>query len=124
VAGVVNVRGRILTALHLQHFFGLQASAEASSARPYLVLVETPESEGGSGFAVNEAALVVQDVLAVQNFRASQIQESPGTIRGVRPEYVRGVTQLPGAVSDGLLVVLNLATILADKQLTIREEII
>lgn len=131
VGGVVNVRGRTLTALRLQAYFGLPSGLVGdANSKQLLVLVELPESEtrvagasanGGAATGPRESALIVQEVIAVQAFSTSQLQDASGVIRGVRPEYVRGVATR----DDGsLLVVLNLPAILNDRQMVIHEDIV
>ncbi len=115
VAGVVNLRGRILSVLDLSRFFGLPEEGDAG----HLVVVETPEME---------IALLVDDVLAVEALPASKIQEASDTLCSIRPEYVRGVAECQSvstpANGAGMLVVLNLPALLADKRLIVEEEIV
>jgi purine-binding chemotaxis protein CheW len=129
VAGVVNLRGRILSVIDLGHFFGLSraemrglAQAEANgegeaTSGPDLVVIETSDME---------IALLADDVLAVEALPASQVQEATDTIRGIHPEYVRGVAERRSGDTptngDGLLVVLDLPALLADERLIIHEE--
>jgi purine-binding chemotaxis protein CheW len=117
VAGVVNLRGRILSVVDLHRFFGLtrveRNEDDGPTGTPYLVIVETPEME---------LALLADDVLAVEALPASQVQDATGTVRGISPEYVRGVAEREGDGEGSMLVVLNLPALLADKQLIVREE--
>ena len=126
VAGVVNLRGRVLSVLDLQRLFGLSVTEgnrnngpESTERMPCLVVVETPDME---------IALSVDGILAVEALPASQVQEATDTIRGICPEYVRGVakrrSEHPLANGDGLLVVLDLLALLADERLIIHEEIV
>ena len=128
VAGVVNLRGRILSVLDLRCLFGLSRlearslpAAEDNVGRdaisPCLVVVETPEME---------IALLVDDVLTVKALPVSQVQEVADTIRGIRSEYVRGVAERRDMSTngDGLLVVLDLLALLADERLIIHEEVV
>jgi purine-binding chemotaxis protein CheW len=127
VAGVVNLRGRILSVLDLRRLFNLP-SAEAEEddeldteeTGPYLVVVET---------ANMEIALLVDDVLTVESVPVGQIQDVVGTVRGLRPEYVLGVLARndvdAGAGENGsVVVVLDLAALLADERLIVHEEIV
>lgn len=124
VAGVVNLRGRILSVIDLKRFFGL-AQAEANGERkttpgPDLVVIETPDME---------VALLADDVLAVETLPARQVQDTTDTIWGVRPEYVRGVAErrsgdTPTNGEGSMLVVLDLPALLADERLIIHEEIV
>jgi purine-binding chemotaxis protein CheW len=127
VAGVVNLRGRILSVLDLRRLFNLpSAEAEADGELgtgekgPYLVVVET---------STMEIALLVDDVLTVESVPVSQIQDVVGTVRGLHPEYVLGVVARngvdPGTEENGSVVVmLDLAALLADEHLVVHEEIV
>lgn len=139
VAGVVNVRGHILSVIDLRRFFGLPATVEDSQdgargdadgsagtshwfdpGTPSLVVVETPEME---------VALLAQDVLTVEDLPASQIQGATGTVRGLRQEYVLGVAEYDSGDTspDGegpMLAVLDLPALLADERLIVHEEIV
>jgi len=116
VTGVTNLRGRILSVLDLRHFFGLQPAETKDEDRmtPFLdlVVVETPAME---------VALLADDVLEIEPFPNSQIQEITETIRGVSSEYVQGVIER-GAETP-MIVVLDLPALLADKRLIIEEEV-
>jgi purine-binding chemotaxis protein CheW len=127
VAGVVNLRGRIFSVVDLRSFFGLPA-AEVEEADDsdygervdHLVVVETPDME---------IALLVDDVLTVEPLPASRIQDTSGTVRGLRPEYVRGVVTRVGETADteengSIVVVLDLLALLADERLIVHEEIV
>lgn len=117
VAGVVNLRGHVLSVVDLQRFLGLPPAGGNGNdglAPSYLVVVGMPDME---------LALLVSDVLTVEALSASQVQEATDAIRGLRPEYVQGVA----ARRDGdgsMLVVLDLPALLADKRLIIHEEIV
>jgi purine-binding chemotaxis protein CheW len=119
VAGVVNLRGRLLSVLDLQRFFGLPDAKrdedDAPAGASYLLAVETPGIE---------VALLADDVLAVESLPANQVQEATGTVRGVRPEYVRGVAERGGDGDGPMLVVLDLPTMLTDERLIVQQEIV
>ncbi len=114
VAGVVNLRGSILSVVDLRRFLGLAPAEDAddSPATRCLVVVET------SGM---ELALLADEVLPMETVSASRIQDAAGTVRGIRPEYVRGIADRS---SGGSMVILNLPALLSDKQLIIHEEIV
>lgn len=148
VAGVVNLRGRIVSALDLPGFLGLptvKADGEREPAAQYLVVVETPAME---------IALVVDEVLQIENLLISRIQEAAGVVRGIRPEYVQGIvvysdednsqrqagsnyrhsarpaldgnSPVSGPAESGptLMVLLDLQSLLADKRLIVHEDIL
>jgi purine-binding chemotaxis protein CheW len=116
VTGVANLRGHILSVLDLRRFFDL-APIEAEDKDlitpfPDLVVVETPAME---------VALLADDVLAIEPFSISQIQDIADTVRGIGSEYVSGViTRDDGAP----VAVLDLPALLADERLIIQEEIV
>jgi purine-binding chemotaxis protein CheW len=114
VAGVVNLRGRILSVVDLRLLFGLPAATRSGEGdfhtlgeRGFLVVVETPAMQ---------VALLCDDVLTIETLPVSQIQESSGVVRGLRPEYVLGVVERP---QGGLLVILDAPALLADDRLII-----
>jgi purine-binding chemotaxis protein CheW len=125
VAGVVNLRGRVFSVVDLRRFFGLPPAqvdkdeeAEMGGGLPYLVVVETPNME---------IALLADDVLTVESVPISQVQDTSGTVRGLRPEYVRGV--IAHAIGDTgeastMVVVLDLLALLTDERLIVHEEIL
>ncbi len=128
VAGVINMRGRILSVVDLRQFFGLPAASEddrnsdsLDEAMLQLVVVETPDME---------IALLVDDVLTVESLPIGQMQDASGTVRGLRAEYVQGVIarQDPeaddGVEGDRLVVILDLLAVLSDPRLIVHEEIV
>lgn len=125
VAGVVNLRGRIISVLDLRRYLNLPAANQDAAANSqYLVVVET---------AKMELAILVDDVLHIENLPVDQIQEATSAVRGIRPEYVRGVVVYqPGdAASEhateersSLLVILDLPVLLADPELIVHEEVV
>ena len=117
VTGVVNLRGRILSVLDLRRFFGL-APAEAKEddlITPFLdlLVVETPAME---------VALLADDILAIESFPTSRIQDVTDTTRGLGSEYIRGVIEQGGEAP--MIAVLDLPTLLADERLIIEEEMV
>jgi len=127
VAGVVNLRGQILSVVNLQRYLGLLASEKAPEAGPrHLLLVQTPQME---------LALLVDEVISIQNLPVSHIQEAASVVRGLPAEYVQGVyinndaggdKTLPSEDSENtpMLMILNLPAMLADKKLIVQEEIV
>ena len=124
VAGVCNVRGNILSVINLSRYFNLPepeapaAGTDQSGPAGYLVMAAIPGME---------LAILVDDVLAVEPLPASRIQTTTDIIRGIQPEYVRGVAeryngQKDGEQGDYLLLVLDLPALLTDPQLIINEE--
>ncbi len=143
VLGVVNLRGRILSALDLKRFLGLNqqsAPAPVETEKRYLVVVAIPEME---------LALIVDEVISIETLPVSMIQEPSSAIRGIRVEYMRGtVVRDEGLISvdlstttvdksttvdlansdepenNSMMMILNLPALLSDKRLVIHEEIL
>ena len=113
VAGVVNLRGRILSVIDLQRFLGLPPaeSTDPETATHCLAVVETPEME---------LVLLADEALPMETVPVSRIQDATSTVRGIRPEYMRGIADRS---NGGTMVILNLPALLADKQLIVHEEI-
>lgn len=126
VAGVVNLRGRILSVVDLRRFFDLppaEISEDDDSEggeESYLMIVETPDME---------IALLADDVLTVESVAASRMQAATSTVCGLRPEYVRGVVARQAGDADvresgSMVVVLDLVALLSDERLIVHEEIV
>ena len=117
VLGVTNVRGRVLSVIDLECFFGLPPGGGGFyGGQGLLVLVEAEHME---------LALQVDDVLAIERVPANQIQEPAGMIRGLPAAYVRGVSKGTGS-ADGeeVAIVLDLPALLADEGLVVDEQVI
>jgi purine-binding chemotaxis protein CheW len=119
VAGVVNIRGRVLSAIDLRVFFGLPSGSanhnddrDSAERTPSLIVAETDSMQ---------VALLTDDVLTVEALPADRIQDASDTIRSIPSEYVRGVVEYGS--KDTLVLVLNLPALLADERLIIYEEI-
>lgn len=138
VAGVVNMRGRVLSVVDLQLFFGLPAArgdGSSNATRDSASSTDSPSelAERTSELVVvegsdMEVALLVDDVLTVEMLPASHIQDVNDTVRGLRHEYVRGVVEYSDGETQAnengsMVVVLDLPTLLADEQLIVHEEI-
>ena len=116
VAGVVNLRGRILSVINLQRFLGLahpEAAKGGGKTVPYLVAVESSDME---------VILLADEIIAVETMPVNRIQDVARSIRGLHPEYVRGVATRGNGEED-LVVILNLESLLADRRLIIHEEV-
>lgn len=127
VAGVVNLRGRVISVLDLRRYLGLPASTHAEEmSKRHIVVVESGEME---------LALLADEVLAIQPIPVAHIQEASGAVRGIRSEYVRGVVVRSEDGSEtlhfthadkdsNLLIILDLPVLLADKRLIVHEEVL
>jgi len=123
VAGVVNLRGRIVSVLDLQRFLGLpsgEQEGKVESGSRHLVVV---------GISTMELALVVDEVLAIESLPTNHIQDAASAVRTVQVEYMRGIVSRTEAdalagVDTALMLILDLPALLADKRLIVHEDII
>jgi purine-binding chemotaxis protein CheW len=101
VAGLVNVRGRVVSVVDLKAFFDLPAKGLPDLNR---VLVMADQRM--------EFGLLVDTVLGVASIAGDQIHAAPPTLTGVRERYLRGLTADRLAVLDG-------ASILGDPRIVV-----
>lgn len=108
VAGVTSRRGQILSVLDLARFLGLPGDS-TSGSRP-MATVSTPDME---------LVLLVDEVLAVETLPLARLWEPGSPLVALPGEYVQGAVEW----DTGLLVVLDLPALLADKRLIIQQEV-
>jgi len=98
VAGSLNLRGRIVTAIDLRRRLGLPAAP--SGARRMAVVAE----QGGELYA-----LLVDQVSEVMRVKASAFERNPPTLSANWARFATGIYRLEGR----LLVVLDIGRLLA-----------
>ena len=98
VAGSLNLRGRIVTAIDLRHRLGLPPAPDG--AKRMSVVAE----QGGELYA-----LLVDQVSEVMNVKASAFERNPPTLAPIWERFSTGIYRL----EDQLLVVLDIAKLLA-----------
>lgn len=128
VAGVVNLRGRILSVVKLHPYFGISAGehlelkeVDHTEEFPYLVVVQSQDIE---------LALLVDAIITVDDYVEAHIKNIGDNVRGIPQEYVLGVMEYEnlGLLKDEIesmpVAILDMPTLLADEKLIVREEII
>lgn len=105
IAGLVNVRGRIVTVLDLKKFFGLPESG----------LTDLPRVIHVEGHGVDLGLLADMDV-GVHSMALADLHPPPPTASGRRGDYLQGVTGHP-------VMVLDMGRILTDPGITVHEEV-
>ncbi|MFA5907278.1 MAG: chemotaxis protein CheW [Vicinamibacterales bacterium] len=105
VVGIVNVRGQILPVFDIKQFFELPQKGLSDLHR--IIIVR------GHGL---ELGLLADEIVGVRSIPVDSLQSSLPTLTGIRSDYLKGVT------ADGL-VVLDLARILADPKIVVRDTV-
>ena len=105
VAGIINVRGRILSVIDIRKFFDLPEKGLTDLNK--VIILNNGEMEFG---------ILADEILGTRSIPLSEVQPPLPTLTGVRAEYLRGVTSERTAILDG-------AKLLADKSLIVHDEI-
>jgi len=113
VAGVFSARGRLLSIIDLRAFMGLPAIERSDQTRIIVVTNTDPTSET-AGMEIGILADEVDDVVTI--FK-EDIEPPLTTHSSAESDYIEGV-------ATGMLVALNLSTLLSDKRLIVKEELI
>ena len=90
VAGVMNLRGRILAIVDLRQFFELPARGLTELNRIIVM-------RGGD----DELGLLADSIDGVRQVRVSDLQDGLPTLTGIRDRFLKGVTGQMLAVLDG-----------------------
>ena len=105
VAGIINVRGRILSVIDIRKFFDLPEKGLTELNK--VIIVHNAEMEFG---------ILADEIIGTRTIPLAEVQLPLPTLTGIRGEYLRGVTRERTAILDG-------AKLLADKNLIVNEEI-
>jgi purine-binding chemotaxis protein CheW len=103
IAGVMNLRGRIIAISDLRKFFDLPAKGLTELNRVIVL-------QGGN----NELGLLADSIDGVRLVAGSDLQENLPTLTGVRERFLRGITA-------SMLVVLDGERLLGDADLKVDE---
>jgi purine-binding chemotaxis protein CheW len=105
VAGIINVRGQILTVIDIKKFFDLP---EAGLTDLHMVLIV----QAGDV----ELGILADVVTGVRSIPLDALQPSLPTLTGIRARYLKGVTSEHATVLD-------VPSILADPRIVVNEEV-
>jgi purine-binding chemotaxis protein CheW len=105
IAGVMNLRGRILATIDLRRFFDLPARGLTELNRVIVL--------GGSG---GELGLLADSIDGIRSVRAADLQEDLATLTGIRERFLKGIAGQMLAVLDG-------DRLLADPGLKVDEQV-
>lgn len=99
IEGLLNLRGRIVTAMNLRHFLGLPRQSEQEKVKSMSVVVE----HKGELFS-----MIVDAVGEVMSLPAESVEKSPSNLSLKWKDITSGVYKLDGE----LLVILDVASLL------------
>jgi purine-binding chemotaxis protein CheW len=105
VVGIMNLRGTILSLLDIRRFCDLSAQGLSNLNR--VIVVESDEMKVG---------ILADVILGMRNIPVSSIQPSLQTLKGIRADYIKGVTKEP-------LVIIDIQKILKDPSILVSEEV-
>jgi len=105
IAGIVNVRGRIIAVLDIRKFFDLPEAGITDAHQ--IMLVRSGDME---------FAILADLVIGARSIPSESIQSSLPTLTGVRGEYLKGVTA-------ERLVILDAGRIAADPRIIVQDEV-
>ncbi len=105
VAGIVNLRGRIVSVVDLRLFFGIPR--EKTSEKALVLVLQSPEMEMG---------ILVDALAGVRQIPREKIAPPLPTMTSIGGAYLLGL-------AEGDLGILNVPAILEDPSLIVREEI-
>ena len=128
VAGVVNLRGHILSVIDLRRFLRLPASGQDQVGQPALIFIQDEDME---------LAFLVDGILDVEDIPVEEIRKAAGDSQGQvttgishlsgQERYTSGVVKrdkVTGLVGENeWFAVLNVPEILSDKGLIIQDEV-
>jgi purine-binding chemotaxis protein CheW len=105
VAGIVNVRGRIVPVFDFRRFFGLPEQGLPDLHR--IVIIQGDDMELG---------LLADVTLGVRSIPMEDVQAPLPTLTRIGSQYLSGMT-------GDHLIILDASRILADQQLVVHEEV-
>mgnify|MGYP000070613635 CR=1 FL=1 len=105
VAGIINVRGQVLSVVDIKKFFDLPQQG-LTDLNKVIIL-----SDGAMEFGILADAIV-----DVRNIPLEKIQAGLPTLTGIREDYLRGVTV-------ERLVILDGAKLLSDSNIVVHEDV-
>lgn len=105
VAGIVNLRGEIISLIDLKVFFELPEKELTDLNK--VVVLQNSDVEFG---------ILADEVSGVRRLPAAKVQQSLPTLTDIRAEYLKGVT-------EDMLIILDAEKILSDKKIIVHEEV-
>ena len=105
VSGIINVRGQILSVIDIKKFFELPEKGLTDLNK--VIIIHNDAMEFG---------ILADVILGIRTIPLGDIQPSLPTLRGIREQYLKGVT-------PERMVLLDAEKLLADKNIVVHEEV-
>ncbi len=105
VLGLLNVRGRIISVIDIRQFF--EMTKKGISELNKVIIIHTDEMEFG---------VLSDSVVGVSKVPVNSIQHSLPTLKGLREQYLKGITKEH-------MVVLDAKKLLADNKIIVHDEV-
>lgn len=103
VAGVMNLRGKVIPVVNLRRKLEFQATEDTKST--CIIVIET---------AVGQVGMIVDSVSRVIELVAAQIEPTPNLGNSSQTEFVLGM----GKVEDKVIILIDIVKVLSTDQLT------
>ena len=104
VAGITNLRGKIISVVNLKFFLGITSKGITDLNR--IIVLKNKQMEFG---------ILADSILGTKTIHTSMLSPAPITIKGAEAGYVKGIT------SDGLII-LDGSVILSTKTIIINQK--
>ena len=105
VLGILNVRGKILPLIDIKKFFDIPEDGLTDLHQVVIV--------HGAGI---ELGILADAVTGVRSIAVNEVQRALPTLRGIRAQYLMGVT-------SEMVIILDVMKILTDPKLTVMDEV-
>jgi purine-binding chemotaxis protein CheW len=105
VAGVINIRGRILTIIDIKKFFSLPEKGITNLNR---VIVVRRDSR--------ELGILADEIMGIQAIPVSGLQPPPHTFTVIQGDYLKGIT-------GEQVIVLDMDKFMSNEKIIVREEV-
>ena len=92
IAGIINVRGEILSVMDLGRLFDLASNPDDTPQGRYVLVLWSTDMA---------FAIFADTLLGIGNIDIDQLRPAPATLSGVRARYIKGITYAGGIVLDG-----------------------
>ena len=92
IAGIINVRGEILSVMDLRRLFDLAPGTAEAPVGHYVLVLASPDMVFG---------IFADTVRGIRSIDIDQLAPAPAALSGARRRYLKGITDAGGNVLDG-----------------------